>query len=64
MSVTSFVGGSVEINAALDSDSGVLYQSGSVTFDGEEQSYNPGDEFRESGGGMGGFGGGSLPAQP
>ena len=89
VSVTSFVGGSVEINAALgaegdgvdsngfilidggtlsvngirppdnalDSDSGVLYQAGHVIIDGEEQSYNPGDEFRESGGGMGGFGG-------
>ena len=95
VSVTSFVGGSVEINAALgaegdgvdsngfilidggtlsvngirppdsalDSDSGVHYQSGSVTFDGEEQSYNPSDEFRESGG-MGGFGGSTPPAQP
>ncbi len=60
-------GGTLNINgvtapdSAIDTDSGIFYNDGKIIIDGQEQSYQKGSVFRETGkaGGFGGnFGGG------
>lgn len=52
---TVSVNGITAPDSALDSESGVYYNGGTVIIDGEEQSYSAGDVFRETGGGPGGM---------
>lgn len=59
-------GGTININgirvpdSALDSEDGISYNGGTVIIDGEEQSYETGSVFRETGNMFGGFGGGKF----
>ena len=55
---TLSVNGVVPPDSALDSEDGITYYGGTVILDGTEQSYTPGEVFRETGGMGGGFGGG------
>lgn len=64
-------GGSLNVNgvrppdSAMDSEDGIVYESGAVTIDGEAQTYTPGETFRETGGIGGGKPGmGDRPAMP